>query len=183
MSDRAVVPNVATILAKIGDAMSTVQTQPAYHLERIDGQEIQKPLPKKLHALIERYLVIVLAHHLPKRYVAAPELNVLCGEDRLVPDVTVTERTARYDDGDLADPPLVAIEILSPGQTVGQLFDKADRLVRAGAPVCWVIWPERRQAWMYSSDLMTEAKEVLTASLSDGSRIEVSLPEMWAELD
>lgn len=183
MPGRIVAPDQVTIWAKIEDAMSTVQTQPAYHLERIDGQEIQKPLPKKLHFLIERYLVIVLSNRLPKRYVAGPELNVLCGEDRLVPDVTVTERTARYDDGDLADPPLVAIEILSPGQTVGQLFDKADRLVRAGAPVCWVIWPERRQAWMYSSDLMIEAKEVLAASLSDGSSIEVSLPEMWAELD
>jgi len=183
MPGRAVAPDIAAILAKIEDAMSTVQTQSAYHLERIDGQEVQKPSPKKLHALIERYLVIVLAHHLPKQYVAAPELNVLCGEDRLVPDVTVTERMARYDDGDLADSPLVAIEILSPGRTVGQLFDKADRLVRAGAPVCWVIWPERRQAWMYSSHLLIEAKEVLTAALSDGSRIEVSLPEMWAELD
>ncbi len=163
--------------------MSTVQTEPIYHLERIDGREIQKPLPKKLHFLIERYLVIVLSRDLPKRYVAGPELNVLCGEDRLVPDVSVVERNARYEDGDLADPPLLAVEILSPGQTLGQMFGKADRLLRAGAPVCWVIWPERRQAWMYSSDLLIEAKETLTASLSDGSHLEISLAEMWAELD
>ena len=163
--------------------MSTVATEPAYHLERIDGREIQKPLPKKLHAFIERYLIIVLSRDLPKRYLAAPELNVLCGDDRLVPDVTVVERNARYDDGDLADPPQLAVEILSPGQTVGQLFDKSDRLLRAGAPVCWVIWPERRQAWMYSADWMIEATETLTAPLSDGSRLEVKLAEMWAELE
>jgi Uma2 family endonuclease len=163
--------------------MSTVLTEPAYHLERIDGREIQKPLPKKLHFLIERYLVIVLSRDLSRRYVAGPELNVLCGEDRLVPDVSVVERNARYENGDLADPPQIAVEILSPGQTVGQLFDKADRLVRAGAPVSWVIWPERRQAWMYSAHEMIEAKESLAASLSDGSRVEVNLAEMWAELD
>jgi hypothetical protein len=63
------------------------------------------------------------------------------------------------------------------------LFDKADRLVRSGCPVCWVIWPERRQAWMYSADHMMEATQSLTASLSDGGRIEVNLAEMWAELD
>ena len=163
--------------------MSTAATEPAYHLERIDGREIQKPLPKKLHAFIEGYLIIVLSRILPKRYMAAPELNVLCGGDRLVPDVTVMERSARYDDGDLADPPQLAIEIMSPGQTVGQLLDKADRLVRAGAPACWVIWPERRQAWVYSAASMIEANETLTASLNDGSRIEVKLAEMWAELD
>ncbi len=163
--------------------MSTVATEPAYHLERIDGREIQKPLPKKLHAFIEGYLIIVLSRDLPKRYHAAPELNVLCGEDRLVPDVTVMERNARYDDGDLADPPQLAIEIMSPGQTVGQLFDKADRLVRVGTPVCWVIWPERRQAWMYSADRMLEATQTLTASLSDGRQIEVNLAEMWTELE
>lgn len=163
--------------------MSTVITEPAYHLERIDGHEIQKPLPKKLHALIERYLILALSRDLPKRYLAAPELNVLCGEDRLVPDVSVVERDARYEDGDLADPPQLAIEIMSPGQTVGQLFDKAERLVRADCPVCWVIWPERRQAWMYSTNRMMEATEILAASLSDDSRIEVNLAEMWAELD
>lgn len=163
--------------------MSTVATEPVYHLERIDGREIQKPLPKKLHFLIEGFLVAVLRRELSRRYQAGPELNVLCGEDRLVPDVSVVQRNARYEDGDLADPPQLAIEIMSPGQTVGQLFDKADRLVRAGTPVCWVIWPERRQAWMYSADHMTEANETLTASLSDGSQIEVKLAEMWAELD
>ncbi len=163
--------------------MSAVQTEPVYHLERIDGQEIQKPLPKKLHFLIERYLVLILTRDLPSRYLAGPELNVLCGQDRLVPDITVVDRDARYEDGDLADPPLLAVEILSPGQTVGQLFDKADRLVRAGAPLCWVIWPERRQAWTYSSDLLNEPREYLTASFPNGSRIEIRLDEMWAELD
>jgi Uma2 family endonuclease len=163
--------------------MSTVLTQPVYHLERIDGREIQKPLPKKLHVLLEAYLVVAFSRNLPKTYQVAPELNVLCGEDRLVPDVSVVERNARYEDGDLADPPQLAAEIMSPGQTVGQLFDKADRLVRAGAPVCWVIWPERRQAWIYSADQMLEAKDTLAASLSDGSRVEISLAEMWAELD
>ena len=163
--------------------MSTVVTEPAYHLERIDGREIQKPLPKNLHAFIQNFLIALLNRDLPKRYRVGPELNVLCGDDRLVPDVTVMERNARYEDGDLADPPQLAVEIMSPGQTVGRLFDKADRLVRAGCPICWVIWPERRQAWMYSADRMLEATETLTASLSDGSRIEVNLAEMWAELD
>jgi len=94
------------------------------------------------------------------------------------------ERDAHYVDGDLADPPLLAIEILSRGQTVGQLFDRADRLVRAGAPVCWIIWPERRKAWLYSAEGVVEVRESLTAALRGGdTTMAIPLAEIWAELE
>ncbi|MDQ2840031.1 MAG: Uma2 family endonuclease [Acidobacteriota bacterium] len=163
--------------------MSTLALQPTYHLELIDGREIEKALPKKLHVFIQTYLAFVLRRDLPKKYRAASELNVLCGGDRLIPDLTVMTRDARYTDGDLADAPLLAIEILSPGQTVGQLFDKADRLVRAGAKVCWIIWPERRKVWMYSADDVSEACDFLAATLLDGDKVTIGLADLWAELD
>ena len=81
--------------------MSTVLVQPAYHLELIDGREVQKPLPKRYHFLIESYLIHTIANSLPSRYRVGPELNVLCGPDRLVPDVVVVERSARYQNDDL----------------------------------------------------------------------------------
>lgn len=163
--------------------MSAVITQPSYHLELIDGREVEKPLPKKLHAFVQSYLIFVLSRDLPRKYRCAPELNVLCGKDRLVPDVTVMDRDARYIDVDLADPPVVAIEILSPVQTIGQLFDRADRLVRAGAPVCWMIWPERRKAWLYSAEDVVEARDSLTAALPGDATLAVPLADLWAELD
>ena len=155
---------------------------PTYHKELIDGCEVEKPLPKNLHAFAETFLLVNLATRLPRRYEALPELNVLCGADRLVPDVVIAERSARYDDGDLADPPLLAIEIMSPGQRLSELFDRCERLHKAGTPQCWVIWPERRQAWMFTPVSLEAAKENLTASVGE-STIEVSVAEMWSELD
>jgi Uma2 family endonuclease len=163
--------------------MSTVLVQPAYHVELIDGREVQKPLPKKYHFLIESYLIRTLAISLSKNYQVGPELNVLCGPDRLVPDVVVVERSARYEEGDLADPAVLCVEILSPGQTVADMFDKAGRILKAGTPLCWIIWPERRKAWMYATDNLEEAKTHLQAALPDGGLIEVELAEMWGELD
>jgi Uma2 family endonuclease len=166
--------------------MSTVLTSPGYHTELIDGQEIEKPLPKKLHARVQSYLIRVLAVLLSREMEVLPELNVLCGkdhQDRIVPDVTIVARSAQYRDGDLFDPAIVCVEILSPGQTLSNLFDKAERLLRGGTPVCWVIWPERRQAWMYRSEELHEATETLSAAVPDGSVLEIRLPEMWAELD
>ena len=163
--------------------MSTVLVQPTYHVELINGREIQKPLPKKKHFLIRSYLVWRLRNDLPTRYRVGSELNVLCGPDRLVPDVVVVERSARYQDDDLADPAILCVEIISPGQTLAELFDKADRLLKAGTPLCWIIWPERRKAWMYSADDLEETKTHLRATLPEGGLLEVELAAMWSELD
>ncbi|MGH9653845.1 MAG: Uma2 family endonuclease [Bryobacteraceae bacterium] len=161
--------------------MSAIATSD--HTELIDGVEIPKPLVKKQHAFVQAFLIVFLSRTLPPRYWVASELNVLCGADRLVPDVTVTERSARYIDGDLADPPLLAVEILSPGQTIGNLFEKSDRLLKADAPMTWIIWPERRKAWMYTGSELFEASEALRSPLPAGESIEVALKDLWAELD
>ena len=138
-----------------------------------------------LHAIIQTYLIRALSSSLPDGLEVLSELNVLCGrnhQDRLVPDVTVAARTAVYREGDLFDPAVLCIEILSPGQALSNLFDKAERLLAAGTPVCWIIWPESRQAWIYRQDAMHEATEYLSAESEDG-RLEIRLAEMWAELD
>lgn len=59
--------------------MTPGATEQLYHTELIDGQEIQKPLPKKLHMLIQRYLTILLMNTLPKQFEILPELNIWCG--------------------------------------------------------------------------------------------------------
>ncbi len=163
--------------------MAISATEPLYHVELIDGREIEKPLPKKLHFLIERFLILTLTRLLPKNLLAGPALNVLCGNDRLVPDVTVVDQNAQFDRGDLASPAILCVEVLSPGQTVADVIGKADRIVRAGTPACWVIWPERRKAWTLTADDLIEAKDVLEARLPDGTSIQVQTAEMWAELD
>ena len=164
-----------------------------YHLEVIDGREVEKPALKKLHILIQTYLIIALNRMLPPRYRALPELNVLTGgtsptgrREYIVPDIQVVERAARYEDGDLAEPPIWGMEILSPGQTIGDLFVRSERLLKLGAPLTWVIWPERRKAWMYSPTELIEAVEELSAMLADGTEpdsIHVKLAEIWDELD
>ncbi len=162
--------------------MSTLISEALYHVELIDGREVQKALPKKLHALAQKFLLLVLNRDLPNIYAVLPELNVLCGDDRLVPDLVVARCDARYQDGDLADAAVLAVEILSPGQRLPDLIDKADRIVRSGTPMCWVIWPEARKAWMYTLHDMVEASDVITATLHNGEHVEIHINEIWAKL-
>ena len=168
--------------------MSTVLTEPLYHVELIDGREVEKPLPKKLHFRVQRYLILELTRLLPRDYEAGPELNILTGKltlegrrEYIVPDVTVIKRSANYEDGDLAEPPIWGVEILSPGQTIGDLFVRAERLLNLGCPLVWVIWPEKRKAWEYSTNLEEQHTE-LTGRLPSGEAIIIPLSEVWAEL-
>ncbi len=164
-----------------------------YHLEVIDGREVQKPFPKKWHVLLQRYLIVALSLELPANYLALPELNLLTGgktadgrREYVVPDVVVVGRSARYEEGDLAEPPLWAIEILSPGQTIGDLFIRAERLLKLGCPAVWVIWPEKRKAWEYTQTNLQESAGKLTGQLPDGTDpayVNVHLAAMWAALD
>jgi len=58
----------------------------------------------------------------------------------------------------------------------------AERILRAGTPLCWVIWPERRQAWQYGKDRLSEAKEELVADLADSDCVRISLAELGQSL-
>ncbi|MDQ2773452.1 MAG: Uma2 family endonuclease [Acidobacteriota bacterium] len=171
--------------------MSTVLVEPEYHLELIDGREIQKRVPRNLHAFIQPFLIQWFGRELAaaagSKHRVVSELNVLCREDRLVPDVTVVLRTAAYKRGDLADPAALAVEIMSPGQVLSDLMDRCERLLASGTSVCWLIWPERRKAWEYKIDSFREysfmeASESLTVQIEDCS-LSLPLTEMWAELD
>lgn len=151
-------------------------------MELIDGREVQKHLPSRLHAVVETFLLVALARDVPRMYEVLPELNVWCGYDRLVPDLAVARRDARYENGDLVDAAVFAVEILSPSQRLPDLLDKADRIVRAGTRMCWVFWPEVRRAWMYTLEDMIETRQVISAPLGEGDQIEISLEELWSQL-
>ncbi len=165
--------------------MSPVLADAEYHLELIDGLEIQKCLPRKLHAGIQSYLIRALGAKLPDFLEVLGELNVLCGEnqqDRVVPDLTVVRLDATYHDDDLFGPAILCVEIMSPGQMLSSLLDKSERILKGGTPLCWVIWPERCQAWMYGPDGLIEAAQLLFAD-GPADRLEINLAEMWAKLD
>ena len=68
------------------------------------------------------YRVVALAKLLPEAFEPLSELAILSGvvaldgrREWIVPDVKVAQKTARYYDSMLAEPPLLGIEILFPG--------------------------------------------------------------------
>ena len=119
-----------------------------YHVELINGRELPKPLPKRLHWIVQaRVFRELLKWEGALNVEVGTEVEMLAGSgstERLIPDVAVVAKDGQYRDGILIGGALLAVEIISPGQTVGHLFDKCEMLHASGTRYCWVLWPQKR---------------------------------------
>jgi Uma2 family endonuclease len=121
-----------------------------------------------------------------------PRGDVLSGDDgvRLThgPDTTVgidiayvsPEVLARQtDETTLIDGvPLLAVEILSPSETVDEINEKIDAYLAAGVPLVWIIDPYRRTAAIYRPQkparLVAEGEELSGEAVLPGFRVPVA---------
>jgi Uma2 family endonuclease len=129
----------------------------------INGELREKPMTvrNRFHSALMASVVYVLkewCHRQP-----APRGAVLCGEAgvrlRRDPDLTVgvdvvyisAEVNARQtDETTLIDgAPVLAVEILSPNDTVDEINEKIDGYLAAGVLLVWVIDPHRRTVAVY----------------------------------
>ena len=80
----------------------------------------------------------------------------------------------------LCTPPLIAIEILSPEDRVVRMLRRMDDYLAFGIPNVWLIDPEERRAFIYTSEGSTESKDlILRAKECD---IVLALPEVLEAL-
>ena len=128
-------------------------------LELVDGEVTQKVSPKTVHSVLQmagRDLVDGFAR--PRRLARAfVEHRSSYDGASTVPDVAVFvwDRLPRDAAGnwidDVAYPPDIVIEILSPGQTIGDVEDKCRWYVAHGVRVAIFVEPGRRRARAYRS--------------------------------
>ncbi|PZO11622.1 MAG: hypothetical protein DCF25_19000 [Leptolyngbya foveolarum] len=147
------------------------ETKPAS--EYIDGQTIQKPMPKAAHSGIQAGLIKVIDPALipSKTGRAFPELRCTFGDRSIVPDVTVFPwaKVPRDEKGKLADELFTApdwmIEILSPGQSQTKVVKKIMYALTNGTQLAWLIDPAEECVFSYMPDLRTVLYESSDAQL------------------
>jgi Uma2 family endonuclease len=129
--------------------------------ELLDGMLVVTPAPVPRHQVALTRLLTILVACCPEelRVLPAP-LDVVLDDRTIVePDILVAP-LADFSEKDLPVPPLLAVEVLSPGNRGYDLVDKRERYERAGIPSYWVIDPE--------------AGELIAWDLRDGSYVEVA---------
>jgi Uma2 family endonuclease len=150
--------------------------------EYVDGRIEERNLGEKEHSIIQRYLTVLFAIRRAEWGVEVyPELRTqIASRNFRVPDVLVVragESFERY----LKHPPLVAIEILSPEDTLRAMQEKAAQYRTFGIENIWIVDPEPRLVYTYTS---AGLEEVQTGELIvPETPIRVVLSELFAELD
>lgn len=130
------------------------ETKPAS--EYIDGEIIQKPMPKGRHSIIQSELVAALNASLRKQGIATAftELRCTFGNRSVVPDVAVFEdsRIPYTEHGEIEDiftaAPDWTIEILSPDQRRAKVLKNIRHCLDHGSQMGWLIDPEDQSVFV-----------------------------------
>jgi Uma2 family endonuclease len=130
------------------------ETKPAS--EYINGEIIQKPMPKGRHSIIQRELLFAISPLLSKQGIAEafPELRCTFGNRSIVPDVAIftTSRIPYTEDGDIEDiftaAPDWTIEILSPDQRRSKVLKNIRHCLDHGTQMGWLIDPDDQSVFV-----------------------------------
>jgi Uma2 family endonuclease len=150
--------------------------------EFVEGRIEERHVGEKEHSILQRYLTFLFMLHRAEWGVEVyPELRTQTRAARFrVPDVLVVraeERFERY----LTTPPLIAIEILSPEDSLRAMLTKAAEYRQFGVEHLWILDPATRKAYGYTgSGFEAIQAAVLTVP---GTPIRVELSALFAELD
>jgi Uma2 family endonuclease len=126
------------------------ETKPAS--EYINGQVIQKPMPKGRHSIIQTELSAAINAALRQKGIATgfTELRCTFGDRSIVPDIAVFEnaRIPRTESGDIGDiftaAPDWTIEILSPDRSPTKVLKNISHCILYGSQMGWLIDPDER---------------------------------------
>jgi Uma2 family endonuclease len=150
--------------------------------EFVDGRIEERNLGEKEHSIIQTYLAYLFTSKRNQWGVRVfAELRTQTRKTRFrVPDVLVVrsgEKFERY----VTRPPLIAIEILSPEDTLRAMQEKAAEYRAFGVEHVWIIDPGPRVAHRSVDSGLEKGR---TGALAvPGTTIRVALDEVFAELD
>jgi Uma2 family endonuclease len=136
-------------------------------LEYVDGEVTQKVAAKARHGTLQlRLAMLVEGFGFPSRLARAfPETRATFAGRSYVPDVVVYrwDRIPTTADGEVADdfllPPDIAVEVISPGQTVTKLRERCRWYVANGVAIALLVAPRRRMVYRYHP---RDGEQVLT---------------------
>ncbi|MEH2040597.1 Uma2 family endonuclease [Nostoc sp.] len=152
--------------------------------ELVDGQASPKMSPKKFHSKLTRALLNLIEQCCQGKGEVCPELAVALtrrGRDWMpIPDILYISNERLPPDweqeGACSVPPDLVIEIISPGQTFGQMAAKAKDYLDAKVLRVWVLDSKARSITVFYPDAAPQTymgEELLTDSLFEGLQFPV----------
>ncbi len=148
-------------------------------VEFVDGELRERAMVMTIHSRLQSILCAWFENHAEDWMVlSGPELRVQVAPSRVrLPDVVIAPAGPWPET--LVDPPLMAIEILSPSDSFTELLEKLRDYDGMGIPNIWVIDPQTRRAWVSAGAVLTETQRFQVAA----SSIYLDMSETYARYD
>lgn len=148
-----------------------------YEIER------DKPMPSFNHSAIQINIGIALAPF-RKKYRLVSELRFRLPPDNWesVPDICILPKKELNFDKDIIafpEPPLATIEILSPTQSLTELTSKTIEYFQHGVKSCWIVIPQFKNVYVYSSPSKYEIFKENDTLLDKNLDLSFSLKEVF----
>jgi Uma2 family endonuclease len=124
----------------------------------LDGEVVERNWGEFEHSRAQREILLFLAQHYPElRKRLMPEQRVQVRPNRFrIPDICVLAEGAPQEKI-VTTPPQLCIEILSPEDTLTKTVDRIKDYFAMGVPICWIVDPVGREAWVATPGLLDEA--------------------------
>lgn len=148
----------------------------------VEGEVRERNMGEQPHSAVQQFLSIVLGAKARRWGIRVlPEQRVqTSAEHYRVADVCVVRRGVGFEPI-VRTPPLLCVEILSRDDRMSEIQERVDDYLAMGVGTVWVVDPRRRRAYVSVREGSSErAQEMLTV---EGTEIEVSVAEMFAELE
>ncbi|MCB0595753.1 MAG: Uma2 family endonuclease [Lewinellaceae bacterium] len=116
--------------------------------------ERHKPMPSLNHSIIQANLIRELGLSYKDKYRIASELSLDLSDWPSVPDICIYPKMPldlRQDVATMTEPPLCAIEIISPSQSLSELVGKAEKYFQYGVRSCWIVLLPLGNIYVFSS--------------------------------
>lgn len=147
--------NITTQPITLLEFLKLPETKPAS--EYIEGEIIQKPMPKTRHSRLQGRLIRAINEVVEesKLAYAFPELRCTFGGRSIVPDVAILlwDQIEFDDNGEPVDdvriPPNWTIEILSPEQSSNRVTGNILHCIRHGCQLGWLLDPDDRSILVF----------------------------------
>jgi Uma2 family endonuclease len=107
-------------------------------------RERGKPMPSFNHGFVQANLAAELGSRLRQQYRVASELNLELRGRKLVTDLAVFPKRPldlQHDVEWVQEAPVATIEILTLGQQLDSLLERAQHFLAAGVKSCWIVIP------------------------------------------
>lgn len=110
-------------------------------------------MPSLNHGSIQANLIAELTIRYKARFRIISELSLDAGVRPMVPDLCLYPKRPldlKNDVTTMTEPPLCAVEILSPSQSLEELVHKAADYFRLGVQSCWIVLPPVGNVYVFS---------------------------------